>query len=258
MQLGSSPTESLLPPRFERLYQPEKIAQFDRFFARAWATPVRRSHSAQHSKGSSDDETGARDFRRSVSVRKSTGPVETNTSAQVAERIQHDKNNLRITKTLDNFVNSYGLQPHFKPTLKSFVKDHDIKHRNSGVSSRLTGEFTYPLLYCIKSLCSQTLILSFSISSGVSPAYLGRIGLQGETPRPEYQTYATPASESFSSRQQQYRPGALEEFKNILHDFSLKADDVGAIRKVSLTLYFGNTKGNEFILAFMFVKLIHL
>lgn len=151
MQLGSSPTESLLPPRFERLYQPEKIAQFDRFFARAWATPVRRSHSAQHSKGSSDDETGARDFRRSVSVRQSTGPGETDSSAEGAEKKQHDNNNPRITKTLDNFVNSYGLQPHFKPTLKSFVKHHDIKHRNSGVSSRLTGKYTYPLLSSIDS-----------------------------------------------------------------------------------------------------------
>lgn len=33
--------ESLLPPRYERLYQPEKMAQFDRFFARQWATPLR-------------------------------------------------------------------------------------------------------------------------------------------------------------------------------------------------------------------------
>jgi len=48
MQLGNSPSESILPPRFDRLYQPEKMAQFDRFFARSWATPVRRSHSAQH------------------------------------------------------------------------------------------------------------------------------------------------------------------------------------------------------------------
>lgn len=141
MQLGSSPTESMLPPRFERLYQPEKIAQFDRFFARAWATPVRRSHSAQHSKGSSDDDTGARDFRRRVSVHNSSGPGKTDTSAQPSTTGHRDENALRVTKTLDNFVNSYGLQPHFKPTLKSFAKHHDVKHRNNGVSSsRLSGK----------------------------------------------------------------------------------------------------------------------
>lgn len=32
MQLGRSQEEPMLPPRFERIYQPEKIAQFDRFF----------------------------------------------------------------------------------------------------------------------------------------------------------------------------------------------------------------------------------
>jgi hypothetical protein len=34
MQLGRSHEESMLPPRFERIYQPEKIAQFDRFFGK--------------------------------------------------------------------------------------------------------------------------------------------------------------------------------------------------------------------------------
>lgn len=140
MQLGSRPTESLLPPRFERLYQPEKIAQFDRFFARAWATPVRRSHSAQHSKGSSDDETGARDFRRSVSVRHLNGWKETDLTELTAREGKQDKNVHRKTRTLDNFVNSYGLQPYFKPTLKSFVKHHDFKNANSGVSSRPLGK----------------------------------------------------------------------------------------------------------------------
>lgn len=49
MKLGElPPSESFLPSKYERLYQPDKIAQFDRFFARGWATPLRRSHSAQH------------------------------------------------------------------------------------------------------------------------------------------------------------------------------------------------------------------
>jgi hypothetical protein len=38
---GAETEDSLLPPRYERLYQPEKMAQFDRFFARGWATPLR-------------------------------------------------------------------------------------------------------------------------------------------------------------------------------------------------------------------------
>jgi hypothetical protein len=34
MQLGRNHEEAMLPPRFERIYQPEKIAQFDRFFGK--------------------------------------------------------------------------------------------------------------------------------------------------------------------------------------------------------------------------------
>jgi len=135
MQLGRSPAESMLPPRFERLYQPEKIAQFDRFFARAWATPVRRSHSAQHSKGSSDDETGFRDFRRNISTQRasSQAPQDPYTSESSQESSPH------ITMALDDFAHSYGLQPLFKPTLKSFVKHYDIKQGNGGVSRRFAG-----------------------------------------------------------------------------------------------------------------------
>ena len=59
MKLGQlAPAESFLPSKYERLYQPDKIAQFDRFFARAWATPLRRSHSAQHADSSEADTEG--------------------------------------------------------------------------------------------------------------------------------------------------------------------------------------------------------
>jgi hypothetical protein len=51
IQLRKSPSECLVPPRFERIYQPNKLAQFDRFFARSWAVPVRREHSSEQIKG---------------------------------------------------------------------------------------------------------------------------------------------------------------------------------------------------------------
>jgi len=54
MQLGRSPTESSLPTRFERLYQPDKLSQFDKIFARTYTVPVRLSHSAQHSPSEDD------------------------------------------------------------------------------------------------------------------------------------------------------------------------------------------------------------
>ncbi|GMH81203.1 hypothetical protein TL16_g08856 [Triparma laevis f. inornata] len=39
------PEESLLPPQFERLYQPSSLTQFDQHFAHTWATPSRRGNS---------------------------------------------------------------------------------------------------------------------------------------------------------------------------------------------------------------------
>ena len=55
MDVGSSPYETLLPSRFDRLYQPDKLAQFDKFFSRSWAAPVRLSHSAQHTHAGDDN-----------------------------------------------------------------------------------------------------------------------------------------------------------------------------------------------------------
>ena len=54
MKLSNKSPESLVTPRFERLYQPEKLAQFDKYFSRNFATPLRLSHSAQHAQSSDD------------------------------------------------------------------------------------------------------------------------------------------------------------------------------------------------------------
>jgi len=43
MHLGQ-PSQTLLPSRFQRLYQPEKLTQFDKHFAHIWAAPSRLTH----------------------------------------------------------------------------------------------------------------------------------------------------------------------------------------------------------------------
>lgn len=96
-----------------------------------WATPVRRSHQAQHTKGSSDDEVGSREFRRSVSANH--GSVDRNSPLNDNDCDQ------RVTLTLDNFVSNYGLQPHCKPTLKGFVNHHEIKGAKKNESQKPTG-----------------------------------------------------------------------------------------------------------------------
>jgi hypothetical protein len=45
----------------------------------------------------------------------------------------------RVILTLDNFVSNYGLQPHFKPTLKGFVNQHEIKGTKKNESQKSSG-----------------------------------------------------------------------------------------------------------------------
>ena len=131
MQLGSSPSESLLPPRFERLYQPEKMAQFDRFFARSWATPVRRSHPAQQGEGS-DDENDLSEFRRNISGRATKKIIDH--SKEESKNVDHPGARTRNT-LLREFVSRYHASRE-EPTLKAFVEYHNISDRFSSASEK--------------------------------------------------------------------------------------------------------------------------
>lgn len=66
LRFGTTHDTNTLPGRFDRVYQPDKLTQFDRVFSRAWETPVRRSHAAQHTEGADGDDTC--DFTRVMSV----------------------------------------------------------------------------------------------------------------------------------------------------------------------------------------------
>lgn len=108
---SSSFHDSMLPPKYERVYQPDKIALFDRFFARGWATPVRRPHSAQHYGGG--DEAKRLELRRVISGK---------------ERVVHDtagRKDCDEEETLEGYVDRSGYGPQKPPTLRSFVAHHD-------------------------------------------------------------------------------------------------------------------------------------
>jgi hypothetical protein len=66
LRFGTMLDNNALPGRFERIYQPEKLTQFDRVFSRVWETPVRRSHAAQHAEGADGDDSC--DFARVIAV----------------------------------------------------------------------------------------------------------------------------------------------------------------------------------------------
>jgi hypothetical protein len=139
MQLGKSPSESMLPPRFERLYQPEKMAQFDRFFARSWATPVRRSHSAQHGEDS-DDKSEIAEFRRNISGRNITIPKK-----EESRDLENDEPSHRGS-TLHNFV-AENLEPTAEPSLKMFIEHYDF-------------------------ICGRSIVSDADEASGESPRYI--------------------------------------------------------------------------------------
>jgi len=110
MQLGSNPLEDMVPSRFERIYQPDKLAQFDRFFARAWATPVRLSHAAQHSQSATSDEETKLVVRKAVFAPLLLENEETKTE----EKTETNENHLRAC------LDEHGYDPKITSSLKSF------------------------------------------------------------------------------------------------------------------------------------------
>ena len=130
MQLGKSQTEELLAPRFERVYEPEKLGQFDRFFSRAWATPVRRSHAAQHTEGA--EEGDARDLLRRFSDAEPQRrvPDESKSPESSANKVQ-----------LGRFIDTYGYEPRSETSLRRFSEYHAKLTKVSSTSGYI-GDLT--------------------------------------------------------------------------------------------------------------------
>lgn len=82
--------------------------------ARSWATPVRRSHSAQHT---SDDDIQFIEFKRNISGRRRI-------SQQVPDEDSKD-DKVDSGHVLEEVINDYGFAPANEPTLKTFIQHHD-------------------------------------------------------------------------------------------------------------------------------------
>lgn len=127
MKIGKSPTELTIPPRFDRVYQPEKLAQFDRFFARPWSTPVRRSHSAQHSSDVDNDaERGV--FRRNISGTPHRSPRGPSIDLNSVTNFGAGENCL----TLDDFAHTYGFGVAVNPGIAREESDINYLHHYVG------------------------------------------------------------------------------------------------------------------------------
>jgi len=202
MQLGNSPSESMLPPRFERLYQPEKMAQFDRFFARSWATPVRRSHSAQHS-GETDEQVS--DFRRNIYGR----PMD-----QVAKyNLNSDGEKQQDFLTLHQIILSHGFEAQKRPALRRFAQQHDVL--DDGVKS------FRPVM----------------LNDGCPTSrYVGDTNWRNERVRDEY-VRCVSSSDNLQTRV--CNPISFGEFKESLNAMSLNVNDVRGIYNLAESGHLG-------------------
>lgn len=113
-------------PRFERLYQPETISQYDRYFSKAWSTPVRRSHALQHSESGNEEAEGGELLRavsRTPELGDSNSPslVKNKTGQSVAE-----------------FTGMYGYGLFFDSALTRF-SDYHAKRTSLIVDSTFIG-----------------------------------------------------------------------------------------------------------------------
>lgn len=127
MQLGRGTSESMLPPRFERLYQPDRLAHFDRIFARSWSTPVRSSHSSQHST-SMEEDAEIMEYRKNISGRGvSKGAQRLKLHADSPSARESDETVEEEMMTIQSFVDTCGLKPRVAPTLTRFIKPHEGK-----------------------------------------------------------------------------------------------------------------------------------
>lgn len=114
LRYGTTRDNNTLPRRFERVYQPEKLTQFDRVFSRTWETPVRRSHAAQHAEGADGDDT--RDFARVISV----GVLSSNNA-----RLQETKGDDLQGILIRDFVATYDFETRTSSKLQTFTQFFD-------------------------------------------------------------------------------------------------------------------------------------
>lgn len=122
--LGLEAADSLLPPRFERLYQPEKMAQFDRFFARGWATPLRSPPERVN-----EPDPGAVPYSRVV----------TKGCAACVGDDSPIKSHVTQSEPIRKFFETAGYEPSFEMNSPLFVQPHDKNASYASSSPEFVG-----------------------------------------------------------------------------------------------------------------------
>lgn len=111
MQRSKGEAEITLPPRFERIYQPETLGLFDRYFSRDWSRPVRRSHAAQHTDAAEEGDVS--DLPRYFSE-----------SPSLSDEKKEHKDIGSPVVPLNGFLDKYGYDPWCETSLRRFSEYH--------------------------------------------------------------------------------------------------------------------------------------
>lgn len=124
MKLESDSPESDFPSRFDRLYQPEKLAQFDKYFSRNYTTPLRLSHSAQHAQSADDAKE---------TIRSAVSSSDTNSPSNQVVAYDYNSDSDESTSseesyhTIDDFIQKHGFQSSNNSSLSHFTNHHERK-----------------------------------------------------------------------------------------------------------------------------------
>ena len=247
----NSSYEPLLPSRFDRLYQPDKLAQFDKFFSRSWAAPVRLSHSAQHSH-SGEDNTELMLLHRKAVVSAKNKSVsrkdDRGGSNDDEKRGDLDKDE---EKSIYDFFNAHGFESALTPSLRLFLTSHSAYHQSieggfaceiAPVESKkeaAVAKDAQPATNTEKKKSSlkkkgrksEESDKKEDESSGLvnDLSYIGDLSMKAE-PCQEYLDYA---NSQYSGCARKPREEAREEFAKCLQESNLNADNVDGIRKLA-------------------------
>ena len=250
---NTSSYEPLLPPRFDRLYQPDKLAQFDKFFSRSWAAPVRLSHSVQHSH-SGEDHTELMLLHRKAAVSAKNQPASgkgkdaKGNSADEGKRGDLEQNE---EKSIFDFINTHGFKSELTPSLRLFLTSHNAYHQSaeggfvsktSSVDSdkeaaaakdpQLVTENKKNVPKGRKSEASEKKTDESSKNKSALAAdlsYIGDLSMKAE-PCQEYLDYA---DSQYSGYARKPREEAREEFAKCLQESNLNADNVDGIHRLA-------------------------
>ena len=149
MQLGRGPNESVLPPRFERIYLPEKLTEFDKVLSQSWEKSTRVLLKAKHPHSSEDDTEFLLVHRKNASPSVSTNRDDC--KMENGEDDKSDSMNSIFSRGesdpsayLDEFVQLHGYansaEPHLGRFLTSHCSSRSISSFERNGSSILQGE----------------------------------------------------------------------------------------------------------------------